>query len=399
MTQMQTQPNLQSAPAHPGGWKIALIGCGQIGSFAGNLLARQPAVREMLFIDYQTYGQENLPTQNISHTEIGQPKAVAAAQRALLTRPCAASGAGAFTANASVDRVENIPWGMLRDCDLICACVDSRHARVRINTIASRLGKLWLDAGVQGEGLLARVNIYSPSPHTPCLECPFANDFTGKRATVPTTGGGSVAAIDIQRHYLTLAQMNVHANWMPAWAPTAIEYWDSILRRIEEGGSDAVATCLDWAIKRQVFGAHLRKRGFTWEKLEQWTHLAGLLGNGLSSLRPPMPASILSTAFVKNRHGPLAAMIEQLDPYLGTCALEWNELDTYFKIRQELFEIDTRFGELGGGGIFDRLDAAGALDHRISGVDNIEHAMTKPPRRRPGASLRHAHSTTRPPPP
>jgi len=207
----------------------------------------------------------------------------------------------------------------------------------------------------------------------------FAGDFTGKRATASTAGGGSVTAIDIQRHYLTLAQMNVHASWMPAWAPTAIEYWDSILRRIEEGGPDAVATCLDWAIKRQVFAAHLRKRDFTWEKLEQWTHLAGLLGNGLSSLRPPMPPSTLSTAFLNNRHGPLAAMIEQLHPYLAARQLDWNELDAYFKIRQELFEIDTRFGELGGGGIFDRLDAAGALDHRISGVDNIEHAMTNPP--------------------
>jgi hypothetical protein len=47
--------------------------------------------------------------------------------------------------------------------------------------------------------------------------------------------------------------------------------------------------------------------------------------------------------------------------------------------RQKFFEIDTRFGQLGPKGIFETLDLAGVLHHRVSGVDNIEHAMKEPP--------------------
>jgi hypothetical protein len=48
-------------------------------------------------------------------------------------------------------------------------------------------------------------------------------------------------------------------------------------------------------------------------------------------------------------------------------------------LRSELFEIDTRFGELGSKGIFNTLDQAGVLHHRFPGVDNISHAVNSPP--------------------
>ena len=48
--------------------------------------------------------------------------------------------------------------------------------------------------------------------------------------------------------------------------------------------------------------------------------------------------------------------------------------------REKFFEIDTRFGQLGPKGIFNALDQAGVLNHRVSGVDNIEQAMVEPPR-------------------
>ena len=51
----------------------------------------------------------------------------------------------------------------------------------------------------------------------------------------------------------------------------------------------------------------------------------------------------------------------------------------FLSCRTRLFEIDTRFGQLGLKGIFETLDAAGVLNHRVNGVDNIEHAMIEPP--------------------
>jgi hypothetical protein len=48
-------------------------------------------------------------------------------------------------------------------------------------------------------------------------------------------------------------------------------------------------------------------------------------------------------------------------------------------VREELFELDTRFGQLGESSIFAQLDAQGLLRHHVPGVDNIEHAVSHPP--------------------
>lgn len=46
--------------------------------------------------------------------------------------------------------------------------------------------------------------------------------------------------------------------------------------------------------------------------------------------------------------------------------------------RDALLELDIRFGALDGG-IFERLDSLGVLDHRVAGIDNIADAITTPP--------------------
>jgi len=48
-------------------------------------------------------------------------------------------------------------------------------------------------------------------------------------------------------------------------------------------------------------------------------------------------------------------------------------------MKRQLFEIDTRFGQLGDRGIFRSLERAGVLTHHIAGVDNLEHAVNHPP--------------------
>jgi hypothetical protein len=69
----------------------------------------------------------------------------------------------------------------------------------------------------------------------------------------------------------------------------------------------------------------------------------------------------------------------RLTGFLEEKGLSLDALDSVFKLRQELLEIDTRFGQLGGRGIFAGLDRAGVLAHHVSGVDAIEQAITEPP--------------------
>jgi hypothetical protein len=76
---------------------------------------------------------------------------------------------------------------------------------------------------------------------------------------------------------------------------------------------------------------------------------------------------------------PIPKEIARLDPLLRSRGFQWQDLKTVLDGRQKLFEIDTRFGQLGPKGIFEALDAAGVLNHRVSGVDNIEQAVIEPP--------------------
>ena len=76
---------------------------------------------------------------------------------------------------------------------------------------------------------------------------------------------------------------------------------------------------------------------------------------------------------------PMPKVVAALEPLLQSRGLEWEDLRTVLNNRQKFFEIDTRFGQLGPKGIFETLDLADALNHRVSGVDNIEQAMTEPP--------------------
>jgi hypothetical protein len=54
-------------------------------------------------------------------------------------------------------------------------------------------------------------------------------------------------------------------------------------------------------------------------------------------------------------------------------------LVVFLALRSELLELDVRWGLLGPAGLFESLDAAGVLDHRVSGVEGIETAAALPP--------------------
>ncbi len=143
---------------------------------------------------------------------------------------------------------------------------------------------------------------------------------------VPLHSGALSSALQIQRHYLRLAEAHVGADFMPPWAPQACEHWRAMLDRLEQGAPHSVATTLDWAIKHALFTRHLEQHGL------EWDHLPRARGSRGAET-----------------------------------------------VRQQLYEMDIRYSQLGEGGIFSALDRAGVLQHQFPGVDNFEHAMTHPP--------------------
>ncbi len=203
----------------------------------------------------------------------------------------------------------------------------------------------------------------------------FAGDPTC-RTTAPSETGAALTALDIQRHYLEMAEAHLQAPSMPPWAGQVCRAWRDMLRALESA-PDSVATPRDGAIKRALFKQRPRRRGIAWESLPHWNHVATKLSDalqraGVADQRPPVEV-------ILDEHGPVADEVYRLNPYLSTHRLRWDDLRSFIELRQDLFEIDTRFGQLGETGLFNCLDSAGVLTHRVSGVDNIEQAMEHPP--------------------
>jgi len=179
----------------------------------------------------------------------------------------------------------------------------------------------------------------------------FSEDPTC-RATALTTRGRKLSAVQIQRHYLEMAEAHLHAPFMPPWTDQVCIQWRNLLDRLENGAPGSVASTLDWAMKFCLFLDRAERRGLG---LEHWQHS--------HPETPPDP------------DGDESRLLE----IARTAKAPAPTLPAVLNVHQELCEIDTRFGQLGGKGLFAALDRAGVLSHRFCGVDNIEHALAHPP--------------------
>jgi proteasome accessory factor A len=173
------------------------------------------------------------------------------------------------------------------------------------------------------------------------------------RAVAQTLGGKKLSAVQIQRHYLEMAQTHCGAPFMPPWADQVCIQWRKILDRLENGTPGSVASTLDWAMKLGLFLRHSERRGLG---LQHWHHM-----DPASQQRVDDDEFALS-----NEEAAACKKPEAASPAVR-------------KVHQELCEIDTRFGQLGDNGIFAALNRAGVLSHQFAGVDNIEHAVANPP--------------------
>jgi len=197
------------------------------------------------------------------------------------------------------------------------------------------------------------------------------------RATATAADGRELSALDIQRHYQQMASRHAGARFMPPWAEQVCQHWAGMLDRLANGAPESVATTLDWAIKLALFSARVERRSpLTWDSLGRWTYILTKLR---SALRRRSPHLKLRAASVLASTSGIADRVRRLTPLLAAGGLSWDGLEPLLQVRSELLEIDTRFAQLGEGGIFSAMDRAGVLDHAMAGVDNIEHAVENPP--------------------
>ena len=198
------------------------------------------------------------------------------------------------------------------------------------------------------------------------------------RVALTLAGGRQARALDIQRHYLTQAEGHLGDPFMPHWAEEVCQGWRAMLDRIETD-LPSLATRLDWAIKQALYAQHAQRCGVRWTSLAQWTDALSVLERTQRSDGHDRPAAPPDLESLRSWNGWARGNARALAPRLRKRGLNAEAFHAFVALRQELFEIDTRFGQLGERGIFAALDGAGLLAHHARGVEAVDQAVTKPP--------------------
>jgi len=195
---------------------------------------------------------------------------------------------------------------------------------------------------------------------------------------VTTARGECLTAVAIQRRYLELAEAHLNDSFMPPWAADVCREWRQVLDLLESGNPQAVATRLDWAIRFSVVSRFLAAEGFDWPAVQKWNRVAERpMRIPAKKAAPPPDFPELDT---------LCDEQEVLDDLLAELAAQARQsrapsdgIRKFQALRSRVFELDTRFGQLGGTGLFSQIERAGVLHHHIPGVDNFDHAREFPP--------------------
>jgi hypothetical protein len=194
--------------------------------------------------------------------------------------------------------------------------------------------------------------------------------------TVMTTDGKRLTALEIQCHYLDMAEKHAADSFMPEWAGAVCREWRRVLNQLLESTA-TMDTTLDWAIKLSLYKNHARSRGVEWDELQNWNYALRRINRAMEEKHLH---GHISVEFVLGSNSPVRDEVNHLAPLLRDRRLSWDDLNSILALRQELFEIDTRFSQLGRG-IFSELDRAGVLTHHVAGIDRIDEAMSDPPPR------------------
>jgi len=194
------------------------------------------------------------------------------------------------------------------------------------------------------------------------------------KAKLRLAAGGETTAIEMQRRLLELAERN--RGVLPPWTDAICVLWRRTLDQLE-GAPDSVATVLDWAIKRRLFHARAERRGIPMERFAPLSSVIRRLNTALAVVGIKSRGVRLSTLLEGG--GPIPDAVKQCAQSLAAGGLGWDDLDHFLTLRDELYQIDTRFGQLGPRGIFTELDRQGVLDHKVAEIGDMEAAMSEPP--------------------
>jgi hypothetical protein len=208
----------------------------------------------------------------------------------------------------------------------------------------------------------------------------FAMDPDCKKKT-PNGEEQCYTAIEIQRHYLEAAQRHLHDSFMPEWAEDVTTTWRRTLDGLETD-PNGLAGSLDWPTKLAVYKQYVRDCSpINWDSLPVWSDVASQLSQAMANEQEAWPrvnnhqARLLRDVKV----GDMGRLMKRLTRTLGKNGLDWSDLDAFQQLRDELCELDIRYGQLYPQGIFLDLQQAGEIEHRMVDACQVDAAINKAP--------------------
>jgi hypothetical protein len=194
------------------------------------------------------------------------------------------------------------------------------------------------------------------------------------RAAAALSNGRSMTALALQFHYLEHVERRLGELPFP-WAEEVCTLWRRTLADLAAGATQAPVT-LDWAIKRALFKRCLERHGIAWASLAVWDTLLRRLQRRwvrvFGADQPFRLEDLLQPSeFLK-------AEMDSLVAVAASRGLSWEQLPALVKARNEVFELDAKFAALGDNGVFNALDRAGALRHKVRDLD-VADAVVNPP--------------------
>lgn len=237
--------------------------------------------------------------------------------------------------------------------------------------IVLKIGATALVAAMAEEGLKPGAELRLASP----LDALHAvsSDVACKRK-LRLAGGGEATAIEIQRRLLQLAER--HRGVLPPWSGAICALWRLTLDQLE-GAPDSVAAVLDWAIKRRLFHDRAERRGIPVERFALLNSIVRRLTAALAGVGVNGRGVRLNV--ILGPESPIPEEVARAGSVLAAEGLAWNDFERFLNLRDEFYQIDTRFGQIGPRGIFTELDRRGVLNHKVAAVDGVQTAMREPP--------------------
>lgn len=211
---------------------VAIVGCGALGSFQADALARA-GIGRLRIIDRDYVELSNLQRQWLfeeADAAEGLPKAVAAARR--LGKVNSSVDATPVVADLTPSNIEEL----LGEVDVILDGTDNFETRYLINDYSIERGIPWIYGGAVGS---YGVTMPVLPGQTGCLKCIYPEPPGGAQPTCETAGvlnpvTAAVAALQVAEALKILIGRQVQA---PSRL-TTIDVWSGLIRQVERPDPD-----------------------------------------------------------------------------------------------------------------------------------------------------------------